>query len=313
VHDAVDEQRRRSPHLARGDPALDVTANAVQHPGAGPIAVERVDVESELAGVPQQVVVVERALAVEEHLVHLPEAILQRGGLGRGGRRERVRVDLGQREVAEGEADVAFESALDERDLPERPPGVRALVVAVFDDDATCRCASDVVDRIVQRLHLAPAHFQGLDLGDHAVQRCLVGQRAHQHYAFTNTLSEEESAAVYERYHIPAPGRWVWDGVLANVTPGHQATWVDYRNDDRAPLLLIAGGEDHIMPAAVNKENADRYEKSAAHTDYKEFERRDHYTVGAPGWEKVADYALTWATEHAPWSRRVIARRQAAG
>ncbi len=29
------------------------------------------------------------------------------------------------------------------------------------------------------------------------------------HYAFTNTLSEEESDAVYERYHVPAaaPGR----------------------------------------------------------------------------------------------------------
>jgi pimeloyl-ACP methyl ester carboxylesterase len=130
------------------------------------------------------------------------------------------------------------------------------------------------------------------------------------HYAFTNTLSEDESAAVYERYHIPAPGRFVWDGVLANLTRGHQATWVNYRNDDRAPLLFTAGGKDHIMPAAVNKENADRYEKSAAHTDYYEFADRDHYTTGAPGWEKVADYARTWATEHAPWSRRVIARRR---
>jgi pimeloyl-ACP methyl ester carboxylesterase len=130
------------------------------------------------------------------------------------------------------------------------------------------------------------------------------------HYAFANTLSEDESVAVYERYHVPAPGRWVWDGVLANVTPGHQATWVNYRNDDRAPLLFIAGGKDHIMPAAVNKENAERYEKSAAHTDYNEFAGRDHFTIGAPGWEKVADYARTWATEHAPWTRRVIARRR---
>ena len=40
------------------------------------------------------------------------------------------------------------------------------------------------------------------------------------HYAFTNTLSEEESAKVYARYHIPAPGGFVWDGVLANFTPG---------------------------------------------------------------------------------------------
>jgi pimeloyl-ACP methyl ester carboxylesterase len=30
------------------------------------------------------------------------------------------------------------------------------------------------------------------------------------HYAFANTLSEEESAKVYDRYHIPAPGNWVW-------------------------------------------------------------------------------------------------------
>jgi hypothetical protein len=29
------------------------------------------------------------------------------------------------------------------------------------------------------------------------------------HYAFTNNLSEEESAKVYDRYHIPAPGNWV--------------------------------------------------------------------------------------------------------
>jgi hypothetical protein len=92
----------------------------------------------------------------------------------------------------------------------------------------------------------------------------------------------------------------VWDGVLANVTPGHQATWVDDRNDDRAPLLLISGGKDHIMPAEVNKENADRYERSGAHTDCKEFETRDHYTIGAPGWEAVTNYTHTWATEHAP-------------
>jgi pimeloyl-ACP methyl ester carboxylesterase len=99
-------------------------------------------------------------------------------------------------------------------------------------------------------------------------QRAVAFTPRQFHYAFTNTLSELDSAAVYERYHIPAPGRWVWDGVLANFTPGHQATWVNYRNDARAPLLLLAGGKDNIMPAAVNKENAQRYEKSAAHTDY---------------------------------------------
>jgi alpha-beta hydrolase superfamily lysophospholipase len=118
------------------------------------------------------------------------------------------------------------------------------------------------------------------------------------HYAFTNTLTEEESLAAYERYHIPAPGSWVWGGVLANFTPGHQATYVNFKNDDRAPLLFIAGGDDNIMPPSVNESNAHHYRKSAAVTDYREFPGRAHFTVGQAGWEEVADYALAWATEH---------------
>jgi hypothetical protein len=32
------------------------------------------------------------------------------------------------------------------------------------------------------------------------------------HYAFTTNLSREESDKVYQRYHIPAPGSFVWAG-----------------------------------------------------------------------------------------------------
>jgi pimeloyl-ACP methyl ester carboxylesterase len=120
------------------------------------------------------------------------------------------------------------------------------------------------------------------------------------HYAFTNTLSEEDSEEAYERYHVPAPGRFVWDGVLANFTPGHQDTYVNFRNEERAPLLFIAGSEDNIMPPAVNQSNAKHYRHAKTVTDFKEFEGRSHYSViGGEGWEEVADYALAWATEHA--------------
>jgi pimeloyl-ACP methyl ester carboxylesterase len=81
------------------------------------------------------------------------------------------------------------------------------------------------------------------------------------HYAFTNTLSEEDSEEAYERYHVPAPGRFVWDGVLANFTPGHQDTYVNFRNEERAPLLFIAGSEDNIMPPAVQQSNAKHYQR----------------------------------------------------
>jgi len=124
------------------------------------------------------------------------------------------------------------------------------------------------------------------------------------HYAFTNTLTEEESRAVWDRYHIPAPGNWVWEfGLFANFKPGHQDTWVDY-SADRAPLLFIGGEKDHIMPPSVNKSNAKHYKNSPAVTDYHEFEGRDHWTCAAPGWEAVADYALEWTLEHALAGRR---------
>ena len=55
------------------------------------------------------------------------------------------------------------------------------------------------------------------------------------HYAFTNTLSDEESAKVYERYWVPGPGRVLFEGALANLSP-HSPLHVDFHNADRAPL-----------------------------------------------------------------------------
>ena len=128
------------------------------------------------------------------------------------------------------------------------------------------------------------------------------------HYAFTNTISEEDSARAYERYHIPAPTRWLWGyGVFANLKPGPQETWVNYANDNRAPLLFIAGGSDHIMPPSVNRSNAKHYDKSKALTEYVEFEGRSHWTCAEPGWEQIADKALEWAVTHARTPEREVA------
>jgi alpha-beta hydrolase superfamily lysophospholipase len=118
------------------------------------------------------------------------------------------------------------------------------------------------------------------------------------HYAFTNTLTPEEAAAVYERYEVPGPDRVLFQAAFANVTP-NAPTRVNFRNDTRAPLLLIAGGKDHIAPASLTRINYGLYAKSRAVTDLKEFPDRSHFTIGEPGWEQVADYALSWATSHA--------------
>jgi pimeloyl-ACP methyl ester carboxylesterase len=120
------------------------------------------------------------------------------------------------------------------------------------------------------------------------------------HYTFCNTLSEEDSRAAYDRYAIPAPGSWVWAyGLLANFTPGKQETWVDFHNENRAPLLFLAGGADHIMPPSVNKSNAAHYRAPGTLTEYREFPGRSHWTCAEPGWEEIADAALEWALAHA--------------
>jgi pimeloyl-ACP methyl ester carboxylesterase len=115
------------------------------------------------------------------------------------------------------------------------------------------------------------------------------------HYAFTNTLDDAASQAAYDRYAVPTPARILFQGALAAVTH-NAATAYDFSNDDRAPLLFVSGGSDHILPPVVQREN---YEKNAKHstatTAHVVFPGRDHFTCGEPGWEAVADFALDWA------------------
>jgi pimeloyl-ACP methyl ester carboxylesterase len=113
-------------------------------------------------------------------------------------------------------------------------------------------------------------------------------------YAFGNTVSEEQARTFYERYAIPGPGRPVFEVATANLNP-LAATKVNYGNSWRAPLLLIAGSEDHQVPVSMIRENFKRYARSTAITGIKEFPGRSHLITIQDGWQEVAAYALAWA------------------
>ncbi len=74
---------------------------------------------------------------------------------------------------------------------------------------------------------------------------------------------------------------------------------VNYGKDRRAPLLLIAGSEDNLVPPIGVRLNYRNYVTSTAITDYKEFPNRSHLIVAQEGWQEVAEYALSWAEMYA--------------
>jgi pimeloyl-ACP methyl ester carboxylesterase len=109
----------------------------------------------------------------------------------------------------------------------------------------------------------------------------------HFRYAFVNTLQPAEQRRFYDQQVVPESRR------LARAALGRSAR-IDFARP-RPPLLLIAGEKDHIIPASLNRTNWARYRHSPSITDFHECRGRDHYLIGAPGWEEVADRALEWA------------------
>ena len=118
------------------------------------------------------------------------------------------------------------------------------------------------------------------------------------HYAFTNTIAPEGSKVLYDRYAVPCANRVLFEGAFENFAP-HSPAHIDVKAD-RSPILLIAGGADHLVPADYTRSNYKLIAQSPAITAFKEFPGRPHFTGGVDGWEAVADYALDWALNPAP-------------
>jgi pimeloyl-ACP methyl ester carboxylesterase len=112
-------------------------------------------------------------------------------------------------------------------------------------------------------------------------------------FSFGNAVSQQESDELYERWTIPAPGRPLFEAASANFSL-HSPAAVDTANDERGPLLLIAGGKDHTVPEVITKATAKQYRHSSAVTDVIEFPDRGHSLTIDGGWREVATTALEW-------------------
>ncbi|WP_329088194.1 MULTISPECIES: alpha/beta hydrolase [unclassified Streptosporangium] len=112
-------------------------------------------------------------------------------------------------------------------------------------------------------------------------------------YAFGNAVPAEESAELYRRWAIPAPGKPLFEAAAANFNP-HSPAKVATENESRGPLLLITGGQDHTVPEAVTRATLKQYRHSGAVTDFQEFPDRAHSLTIDHGWREIADASLAW-------------------
>ena len=69
---------------------------------------------------------------------------------------------------------------------------------------------------------------------------------------------------------------------------------VDFKKP-HAPLLIIGGTADHIMPGTLSKRIFNAYSKTnGSITEFKSYEGINHYVCGLPGWQGHANDILNW-------------------
>jgi alpha-beta hydrolase superfamily lysophospholipase len=112
-------------------------------------------------------------------------------------------------------------------------------------------------------------------------------------FGFVNTFTPEAAAEAYERYCVPETGQIFYEAGFANFHL-HPPTEVHFKNDDRAPLLILGAEKDNTVPASLAEKQFKKYEKSGSQTDYIEFEGRPHLMMTADGWEEIAGHIESW-------------------
>ena len=112
-------------------------------------------------------------------------------------------------------------------------------------------------------------------------------------YAFGNAIPAEESAELHRSLSIPSPGLPLFEVATANLRRTSPAA-VDTRRADRGPLLLVASGRDHTVPAVTVRGAHRLYARGGAPAELRTYPDRGHSGVFDHGWRELADDTLAW-------------------
>jgi len=112
-------------------------------------------------------------------------------------------------------------------------------------------------------------------------------------YGWANAVDEDEARALYEEYHVAAPGKPIFQAAMANLNPGAE-TKADTKNPERGPLLIFTGEADHAVPPAMSVAAYKKQSQNTAVTEHIEMPNRGHSLTIDHGWREVAENALAF-------------------
>jgi len=106
------------------------------------------------------------------------------------------------------------------------------------------------------------------------------------HYAFCNTMTIDETRAVYDALVVPEsrniPRSSTKDDGFVDTKQPH------------VPLLFIAGEKDTIIPMSLVEKEFKSYTDKGSVKELKTFANKTHFICGQKDWEEVADFILSW-------------------
>jgi pimeloyl-ACP methyl ester carboxylesterase len=105
-------------------------------------------------------------------------------------------------------------------------------------------------------------------------------------YVFVNGMTDSARRAAWTEFAVP-------ESKMVARTSGDKRWAIDF-SKAHAPLLFISGSEDHCIPASLVRKARNRYVDGGSGADLREFAGRNHFTIGAAGWEAVAGSVAGW-------------------
>ncbi len=106
-------------------------------------------------------------------------------------------------------------------------------------------------------------------------------------FGFANGVDASTADRLHDEYHVPAPGRPLYQSAVANISFS-RAIAVDRRNPERGPLLVIGGTADNTVPASLSRAAYKKQSKNPGLTEFATIDGAGHSLVFDHRWSEVA-------------------------